>query len=159
EAFAHPEMELELSDIACFVANWNDKASNLMTIASSLSIGLDSLVYFDNDARERLQGQQALPAVTVVDVPDDPADYGSALDAAGYFEISELTVEDAARTDFFAQESERNALAAGWVDYDGYLRDLNLAATIAPIDDITLPRVVELMKRTNQFNLRTCRYS
>jgi FkbH-like protein len=160
EAFEqHPGMELTLQDVACFVANWEDKASSIEAIARRLNLGLDSLVFVDNSAGERHLVRGALPAVRVVELSDDPAEYVRNLDEGRFFEATELTEDAAKRTEYMRADQERSRAAALGVDYASYLRSLELRASLAPIDESNLPRAAELIKRTNQFNLRTVRHS
>jgi FkbH-like protein len=156
---ARTEMPLRLDDFACFVANWDDKASNVQRIASALNIGLDSLVFVDNSAGEREIVRRSLPDVTVVDLPDDPVEYVSALDRCALFELTEVSGEGALRTLRMHEERARRGAVAAFVDYDAYLQDLAIEAQFHPIDAGTLPRVAELIQRSNQFNLRTVRHS
>jgi FkbH-like protein len=156
---ARTDMPLRLDDFACFVANWDDKASNVQRIARSLNVGLDSLVFVDNSAEERQLIRLALPEVTVVELPDDPVGYVGALDRGAFFELAEVSGDGAQRTRRMHEEQARQGLAAAFVDYDAYLRSLELSARFGPIDDGALPRVAELIQRTNQFNLRSERHS
>ncbi len=160
DAFAqHPSMGLESNDIACFVANWEDKASNLQQIARSLNIGLDSLVFVDNSPEERHLIRSVLPDVSVVELPEDPSEYVRALDEGRYFEATELTADSIERTEYIRADRLRSAAESSFMDYGSYLRSLELTATVSPIDARSRGRVAELIKRTNQFNLRTQRYS
>ncbi|MBP6830457.1 MAG: HAD-IIIC family phosphatase [Deltaproteobacteria bacterium] len=156
---ARVDMPLRIDDFACFVANWDDKASNVQRIASALNIGLDSLVFIDNSAEERELIRRALPEVTVVDLPDDPVEYVRAVDRSALFELTEISGESALRTKQMHEEQARQGVAASFVDYDAYLESLALEARFHPIDADTLPRVAELIQRTNQFNLRSVRHS
>lgn len=153
------DMVLKLSDIASFVANWEDKASNLRRIASELSIGTDALVFFDDNPRERHLVRQRMPEVAVIEVPIDSTDYVRALDAGPWFEAIAVNAEDAARTDFFVQSRARNEAESAHEDYDSYLRSLDLEAVVAPFEEPAVARVADLARRSNQFNLRTIRYS
>ena len=155
----HPHMVLSLDDIACFQANWDDKAHNIHTIAQKLNIGRDSMVFFDNSAQERHLIRQALPEVTVVDVPDDPAQYVAALDQCMAFEVVGLTADAAKRTEYLIQNQRRAETEREFIDYDAYLDSLEMVATVAPINDESFARAVELVQRTNQFNVRTVRHS
>lgn len=155
----HPHMLLKLEDVACFVANWQDKASNLVQIARTLSIGLDSLVFVDNSAEERHLVRSALPEVTVVELPEDPAEFVRAVDEGAFFEVAELTAEAGMRTESLRQNQERAQAEQAFVDYDAYLRSLELVARVSPLRPDGLARALELIKRTNQFNLRTVRHS
>ena len=112
EAFdRHPEMLLKRSEISCFVANWDDKASNLRRIANELNIGTDSLVFLDDNPFERNLVRAALPETQVPEIPeDDPAMMAQILADAGYFEALALTDEDLARTSQYRANHERRAL-------------------------------------------------
>ncbi len=156
---ARPEMPLKIEDFACFVANWDDKATNVQRIAAALHIGLDALVFVDNNPAEREIVRRSLPDVTVVELPDDPVDYLAALDRCALFELTDVSDESVQRTRRLRDDEARQGAANTFVDYDAYLRDLALEARFLPIDAATLPRVAELIQRSNQFNLRTERHS
>jgi FkbH-like protein len=155
---AHPEMVLQRSDIACFVANWDDKAGNLRRIAAQLNIGLDALVLVDDNAFERNLVRGALPMVAVPELPDDPARYAACIAEAGYFESLALTVEDGARGDQYQADLQRQALRATHCDLDGYLNSIDMALTWSTFERVSLARIVQLINKTNQFNLCTRRY-
>jgi len=154
----HPEMKLKLDDIACFIANWNDKAGNIKTIAKQLNIGLDSLVFFDDNPAEREIVKRFLPEVEVIDVPDDPALYVKALLHSNAFEWHQLSKEDLFRTDYYIANKKRIALETT-LDYDSYLQSLEMKGIIDIVSKMELPRVAQLIAKSNQFNLRTKRYS
>lgn len=154
-----PHMALAPGDIACFVANWENKAANLQHIARQLNIGLDALVFIDNSAEERHLIRQQLPQVSVVELPDDPADYVRALDEGAYFELSELTEEALLRADSLLKNEARQQAETQFIDYDAYLRSLELHAEVKPIGGAAFLRCAELIQRSNQFNLRTVRHS
>lgn len=160
EAFAaHPEMFLKRSDIAAFVANWQDKAANLVAIAEQLNIGLDSLVFLDDNAAERARIREALPAVAVPELPDDVAGYLSCLANAGYFEAISFTTEDTLRTLLYSQNAERDALRGAAQTMDEFLQGLQMSLVYGSFAPLDLPRVVQLINKTNQFNPTTRRYS
>ncbi|MFL9812669.1 HAD-IIIC family phosphatase [Stutzerimonas sp. VN223-3] len=158
-AFNHPEMALKRSDIATFVANWEDKASNLRNIASMLDIGLDSLVFVDDNPAERDIVRRELPEVAVPELPDDVADYPARVAAAGYFEAVSFTSDDASRGRNYALNAERKAAMSQASDMEGYLRGLEMVLTATPIGAEELTRSTQLINKTNQFNLTTRRYS
>ncbi len=158
-AFGHPEMALKRSDIAAFVANWEDKAGNLRRIASMLDIGLDSLVFVDDNPAERDIVRRELPEVAVPELPDDVADYPARVAAAGYFEAVSFTSDDATRGRNYALNAERKAAMSQATDMDGYLRGLQMVLTATPIGAAELARSTQLINKTNQFNLTTRRYS
>jgi FkbH-like protein len=155
----HPEMILKKSDFACFTANWNDKASNLQEIAKRLNIGLDSLVFVDDSPFERNQVRGALPMVAVPELPEDPALYPACLASAGYFEAVTLTQDDLARKEQYQENLERDKAQASFSDLGEYLKSLDMEMIWGPFDPLSLPRVTQLINKTNQFNLTTRRYS
>ncbi|MBD8824920.1 HAD-IIIC family phosphatase [Pseudomonas sp. CFBP 13602] len=158
-AFDHPEMALKRSDIAAFVANWEDKASNLRRIAEQLNIGLDSLVFVDDNPAERDIVRRELPQVAVPELPDDVADYPARVAAAGYFEAIAFTADDSARVQTYRANGERQAALGQATDMAGYLKGLEMVMQARPIGTAELARATQLINKTNQFNLSTRRYS
>jgi FkbH-like protein len=158
EAFSnHPGMLLRREDIACFVANWEDKATNLRRIAKSLNISLDALAFLDDNPAEREIIRRELPMVAVPELPDDPALWPASLAAAGLFEPAAFTDDDAARSRSYAENAARGAALEAATDMEGYLRGLAMRMFAVPISAANLPRVVQLINKTNQFNLTTRR--
>lgn len=159
EAFEkHPEMVLRLDDISCFVANWDDKATNLGRIAERLNIGLDSLVFVDDNPVERSIVRRLRPEVAVPEMPEDPAYFISMLERHRYFQTTVISAEDLERTAFYRAEEARAAVELTAADLDGFLRSLELVGRIAPINAATLERSVQLILRSNQFNVTTRRH-
>jgi len=154
----HPEMILRRSDIACFVANWDDKAKNIETIAERLNIGLDSLVFLDDNPFERRRVREALPMVAVPEVPDEPALVPEALAAAGYFESVAVTGEDRERGALYAENAKREQVREQYGDVASYLAGLGMRAIWGYFDTLHRQRIVQLINKTNQFNLTTRRY-
>ena len=154
---AHPEMVLKRSDIACFVANWQDKAANIREIASRLNIGLDSLVFADDNPFERNIVRRELPMVAVPELPDDPALFGRVIADAGYFEGVHLTAEDRERTQQYQATLQRTAVMQSVTDLPSYLRSLEMRMHWTRFDAVGLSRIVQLVNKTNQFNLTTRR--
>jgi FkbH-like protein len=153
----HPDMVLKRSDIACFVANWTDKPANLRTIAERLNIGLDALVFADDNPFEREMVRREHPMVAVPELPEDPAIYADRIAQAGYFEGLHLTDEDTKRTHLYLANLKREELASSTTDMDAYLRSLNMELRWSRFDKIGLQRIVQLINKTNQFNLTTKR--
>ena len=153
----HPEMVLKREDIACFVANWSDKATNIREIASRLNIGLDSLVFVDDNPFEREIVRRELPMVAVPELPGDPALYSRVVAGAGYFEGVHLTAEDRERTAQYQATLQRTSLAATVTDLPSYLHSLEMRMVWTRFDGIGLQRIVQLVNKTNQFNLTTRR--
>ena len=155
----NPHMLLRLEDISCFVANWEDKASNLQTIAQKLNIGVDSLVFFDDNPAEREIVRLHLPQVHVVDVPEDPALYAVTLDRETPFEWLQLTKEDLLRSDSYVRNQQREKMQRQFVDYNSYLQALEMIGSVHRVGDKETPRFAQLLNKSNQFNLRTQRYT
>jgi FkbH-like protein len=155
----HPEMVLRRSDIAAFQANWDDKAQNLKAIASRLNIGVDSLVFVDDNPVERARVRQSLPMVAVPEMPDDPAHYVRSLADAGYFEAVAFTADDQSRAEQYAANAEREALLETAESMDDFLRGLKMTAVYGPFTAVDHARVVQLINKTNQFNTTTRRYA
>jgi FkbH-like protein len=155
----HPDMVLKRADISSFVANWSNKADNLRAIAQELNIGLDSLCFIDDNPFERNMIRQELPMVAVPEVSDDPTGYPVALADGGYFEGLSVTNEDRERTSQYQGNKVRDALKAAVTDLPSYLRGLEMQLVWKRFDKIGLQRIVQLINKSNQFNLTTRRYT
>lgn len=154
----HPDMVLREEHIAVFVANWGDKATNLRAIAAALNIGLDALVFLDDNPVERGQVRRELPMVAVPELTADPADYPRLLAGAGYFEAITFGDDDRVRADAYRANAERAAFA-GTSDMAGYLASLDMVADVRPFDAVNRARIAQLINKSNQFNLTTRRYT
>ncbi len=155
----HPEMILRLEDFSMFVANWEDKASNIRNIQKTLNIGMDSLVFLDDNPFERNLVRSMIPEITVPELPEDPALYLQYLRSLGLFETASYSSEDAGRTQQYRQQAERAVFESSFRSYDDYLEGLDMKAVAAPFDTFHYPRIAQLTQRSNQFNLRTVRYT
>jgi len=149
----HSDMVLRLDEFSVFAANWEPKPDNLRKIARELNIGLDALVFVDDNPVERDLVRRTLPEVYVPEIPEDPAEIVAALDRLLLFDRPRLTVEDLARSDMMAAEMKRRELQVDSVDLASYLASLGLLATCGDVDRISEPRVTQLLNKTNQFNL------
>lgn len=155
----HPEMVLKEDHIAVFQANWTDKASNLRAIAETLNIGIDALVFLDDNPAERAQVRRELPLVAVPELPEEPALYPRMLMAAGYFEAVAFTADDRERAAMYQANAARAAAVAGSSDLGSYLASLEMQCVIRPVDGPSRVRVAQLINKSNQFNLTTRRYT
>jgi FkbH-like protein len=153
----HPEMVLKRSDFAAFVVNWNDKATNLETIADQLNIGTDSLVFVDDNPAERALVRARLPMVAVPELPADPAHFVRAIAGAGYFESVSFTREDHERAAQYSANTERARLQTAAGGMDDFLRQLDMSVDFGPVASLNLARVTQLINKTNQFNTTTVR--
>ena len=155
----HPEMILKEDDIVAFRVNWEDKAANIKAISEAIDLGLDSFVFLDDNPAERKRVRDALPAVAVPELPEDPGDWLPVFQAAGYFEQAGFSKEDQQRAGFYKANALRAAQLERIGDHDDYLRSLGMTLSIAPFDSAGRKRIAQLISKSNQFNLTTRRYS
>ncbi len=160
EPFArHPEMVLRMSDFVAFKASWGPKSESLRQIAAELDLGLDSLVFVDDNPAEIEIVRQFAPEVATILLGPDPAEYRATLEDCRLFEPRSLTAEDAERTAHYRREAERKTLLASVTDMDSYLASLEMEGTILPFRAADVPRIAQLVNKSNQFNLTTRRRS
>jgi FkbH-like protein len=155
----HPEMILKENDIVAFRVNWEDKAANIKAIADAIDLGLDSFVFLDDNPAERKRVRDALPAVAVPELPEDPADWLPVFQAAGYFEQAGFSREDQLRAGYYKANAQRAAQMERIGNHDDYLHSLGMTLSIAPFDTPGRKRIAQLISKSNQFNLTTRRYS
>lgn len=155
----HPDMVLRLEDIAVFVANWETKADNLKYIQSILNIGFDSMVFLDDNPFERSMVRTHFPEVTVPELPEDPGLYLDYLVKLNLFETASYSEEDEQRTRQYQEEAGRAIAQKSFVNEDDFLANLEMTSQVKAFDKFTVPRVAQLSQRSNQFNLRTVRYT
>jgi FkbH-like protein len=153
----HPDMVLKREDIAVFVANWDDKASGIRRIRDTLNIGLDSIVFLDDSAFERNLVRELLPEVIVPELPEDPSAVVAFLSELDLFETTSFSSEDRNRAAQYRREAQRREAAAGRANVQDFLQSLDMRAVVARFDQFHLPRIAQLMQRSNQFNLCTRR--
>jgi FkbH-like protein len=152
-------MILKLSDIAAFVANWNNKADNLRAIAEQMELKLDSFVFVDDNPAERALVRRFAPEVATPDMPVDPAGYVQALADQRYFETIAFTREDTQRGEYYAKNAQRRELAARSTDLGSFLESLQMRMKVEPVGELNLERATQLVNKSNQFNLTTRRYT
>jgi FkbH-like protein len=155
----HPDMVLRLNDIAVFKANWENKADNIKHIQKILNFGFDSMVFLDDNPFERDIVRQNISDITVPELPKDPAEYLEYLYSLNLFETISYSSEDANRTDQYQKESKRVFAQASFTNEDDFLKSLNMLCDVQHYNSFSIPRVAQLSQRSNQFNLRTIRYT
>ena len=155
----HPHMQIKLDDVVIFKANWNDKVSNIKGIASILNIGLDSIVFIDDNPAERKLVREFLPMVSIPEMPQDPAEYVLTLSSQSYFEAISFSEEDKVRNEYYRDNVSRSEFQKHFTDLSKYLQSLQMEMTEGEFDDFNLPRVVQLINKSNQFHLTTTRYT
>ncbi len=155
----HPDMLLKEKDFAIICANWNDKASNIRQISKSLSLGLESMVFLDDNPVERAQVRMELPEVSVPELPNDPSLYSKTLINAGYFEAISFSKEDKKRVKSYEENSKRLKLLKTSSNIEKFLKDLEMKISFKDFDKVGRQRITQLINKSNQFNLTTKRYS
>ena len=155
----HPEMVLRLEDIAVFIANWENKADNIRRIQAILNIGFDSMVFLDDNPFERNLVRENLPEVTVPELPEDPAHYLEYLYSLNLFETASVSSTDADRTKQYQVEAERLSTQMSFTNEADFLKSLDMKSEVRAFNNFNTPRVSQLSQRSNQFNLRTVRYT
>jgi FkbH-like protein len=154
----HPDMVLKEEDIAVFVANWDNKADNIRLIQKTLNIGFDSMVFIDDNPFERSLVREFLPQVIVPELPDDPSLYLSSLAELNLFETASYSDADRQRADQYREESRRELVKASFTNINDYLISLGMEVKLERFNAFNLPRIAQLIQRSNQFNLMTRRY-
>jgi FkbH-like protein len=155
----HPEMVLRLDDIVSFKANWEPKSENIRAMAPELNLGLDSFVFVDDNPAEIEIVRQFVPEVTTILLGPDPSDYVAQLADCRLFEPRSITSEDTERTNQYRSDAQRKNLAASVTDMDSYLTSLEMESTISEFVPVDVPRLSQLINKSNQFNLTTHRRS
>ena len=155
----HPDMILKLEDIAVFQANWETKVDNIRTIQSILNIGFDSMVFLDDNPFERNMVRENIPDITVPELPADPGEYLEYLYSLNLFETASYSVADKDRTKQYQVEAKRVSLSKTFTNEADFLKSLNMVSVVSGFTKFNTPRVAQLSQRSNQFNLRTIRYT
>ena len=158
--FSHPDSVLSVDDFVAFYANWDNKDVNIRKIAQEINIGLDSLVFLDDNPAERAIVRESVPDVSVPEVdPSDVSSYIRVLEEAGYFDTAAISEDDLKRTATYQQNRQRATLEAVSGSYDDFLASLDMEAEVSPFREIYFDRIAQLTNKSNQFNLTTKRYT
>ncbi|MGF7182416.1 HAD-IIIC family phosphatase [Tunturiibacter psychrotolerans] len=159
EGFSHPDSILKLDDFSAFKANWSSKSENIREIAAELNIGLDSIVFIDDNPAERAQVADQLPEVASPDVGSSVARFAEILESERYFEVHKVVRDDLNRSAYYNSNAQRSAYQADFRDHGEFLESLGMTAEIAPFSTMYFERITQLINKTNQFNLTTRRYT
>ncbi len=155
----HPDMILKKTDFACIKVNWEDKYKNINAIAEELNIGVDSLVFIDDNPVECELVNNKIPEVIIINLSGNPMEYCELIFNCSYFETIKLTAEDLEKTNIYKAQIDRNNLMNSSGDLDEYYRNLEIKVEIREEDRFSIPRIAQLTQKTNQFNLTTKRYT
>jgi FkbH-like protein len=159
EGFSHPDSVLKLEDFSAFKASWNPKPDNIREIAAELNIGLDSLVFVDDNPAERAIVAAQLPEVAVPDVGSDVSLFAEALEREAYFEPFKIVRDDLERAAYYSGNAQRSNYESAFGSYGEFLASLEMTAEIGPFVPVYMERITQLINKTNQFNLTTRRYT
>ncbi len=154
----HPEGSLRPDDFIIIKANWENKDRNIVSIAEGLNIGLDALVFLDDNPAERAIVSAQLPMVAVPEL-ERPEDYIKTVDRSHFFEITSFSGDDLKRNEMYKKNAERAALQSQFSDYGEYLASLEMNAVIDDFLPVYLQRITQLTNKSNQFNLTTRRFT
>jgi FkbH-like protein len=155
----HPDMILKKEHFASIKINWNNKVSNIKEISDELNFGLENFVFFDDDPLNREFMKSSLPQVLTVDLPADPSKYVRTIQEMNEFNLLKITSEDKQRGVIYSQQKERKTFENSSNNLEDFLKNMDLKVTIKKADTFTIPRISQLILKTNQFNLTTKRYS
>ena len=159
EGFSHPDSVLKLEDFSAFKANWNPKPENIREIAAELNIGLDSIVFVDDNPAERAFVAEQLPEVAVPNLGTHVSSFAELLEHERYFEADRIVRDDLSRSAYYSSNAQRSGFQSGFSSYGEFLSSLEMSAEIGPFRSVYLERITQLINKTNQFNLTARRYT
>ena len=157
----NPFMVLRKEDFSSWRINWNDKASNIKEIADELNIGLDSMVFLDDNPSQRAFIRQVLPMVSVPELPSHPYDLPVFCKdlIEQFFRVFSVTEEDKKKAEQYRSNALRAQSRREFTDMESFLESLNIRIRIEKANDFNIPRIAQMTQKTNQFNLTTKRYT
>ena len=154
----HPSMILREDNFACVKINWDDKVANLQKISEELNIGLDSMVFFDDDPINQEYVRKSLPEVLVIDLPKDSSKYAQIITEMRQFDVLQITEEDTKRSDMYLGQKKRKEFETEVGDFNEFLKQMNIEVQVKKANSFSIPRISQLTLKTNQFNMTTRRY-
>ncbi len=154
----HPDGPLKPDDFIIIKANWEPKSKNIVDIANELNLGVDSLVFVDDNPAEREIVRQQVNGVAIPEM-DVPEHYINILDKSGFFEVTTISKDDLNKSEMYKENAKRNEMLNSYANYDDYLKSLKMKATIKTFEAIYMARIAQLTNKSNQFNLTTHRYT
>ena len=154
----HPNMILREDNFACVKINWDDKSVNLQKISEELNIGLDSMIFFDDDPINQEYVRESLPEVLVVNLPKDSSQYSQIITEMKEFDVLKITEEDTKRGEMYLGQKKRKELEGKIGDFNEFLKQMDIVVNVKKADSFSIPRISQLTLKTNQFNLTTKRY-
>lgn len=158
EGLNHPDGVLKPNDFALIKANWNEKSLNLEETAQELNLLPESFVFADDNPAECEIVKAQVPEIAVLNF-SDPEECIKYIDKCGYFEVTNLSADDAKRSEMYAANAQRAAAEKKFASYDEFLASLEMTAVIGDFDPVHIPRITQLTNKSNQFNCTTKRYT
>lgn len=155
----HPEMILKKSDFVKWKINWDDKAKNIQELATELNLGLDSIVFLDDNVFERNRVKEVFPEIYVPELPSDPMLYKQFLLQLNCFNLKKITEEDKNRTQLYNEEKNRIEAKNNSKSLEEWLISININVDCEKLNSTNFQRTLQLLNKTNQMNLQTKRYS
>ena len=155
----HKDSLLKPKHISCYRINWLDKAKNIKEVAKELNIGLDAIVFIDDNPVEREWVKKTIPEVIVPDLPSSPIEYISSIESLEAFDFLQISDEDKNRPKMYYQEKKRKEEKEKICNVDDFLKGLRMEASVENINEKNLKRVIQLLNKTNQFNLTVKRHN
>jgi len=153
----NPEMVLKLNDFAGWRINWKDKATNITDLVQDLNLGLQSVVFIDDNPAERAWVMEKLPEVLVPDWPEDVTLYKRSLMELGCFDVPSISEEDVERNNMYIIERQRRELKNTSISLEEWQKTLDLKVKVEDLNTANIQRTLQLLNKTNQMNLRTRR--
>ena len=154
----HPHMILREEHFACMKINWNDKLANMKEIVNELNIGIDSVMFIDDDPVNRELIHTTLPQILTIDMGNDPVNFTPILMEMNDFDSLQITDDDVRRGKMYLEDKNRKTLLGSVSNLDDFLKQLDIKIEIKNADEFSIPRISQLTLKTNQFNLTTKRY-
>jgi len=155
----HPSMLIKRSDVVSWRINWTEKSDNIKSIADELDLGLDSFVFWDDNPLERDKIRSLLPQVNTIEMPDDVLKWPRIVKNLEYFAKFEVTTDDRNKTNQYHGRAKFVRDSSNTIDIHDYLKGINLCPVASNLSEALLGRAVQMCSKTNQYNLRTIRYS
>jgi FkbH-like protein len=157
----NPNMILKLNQIVAYRINWENKPTNIKNLANEINIGLDSMVFIDDNPVERELVKKAIPEITVPEFPKEPYNINVFIRTVmeDYFQIYKLTNEDLEKTNLYKENFRRNNFKSEFTSIEDFLQNLDIEITVIKADKFNISRIAQMTQKTNQFNLTTKRYT
>lgn len=157
----HPSNIIREEHLSACRINWQDKAQNISELAEELNVGLDSMVFIDDNPTERELIKGMLPMVEAPDFPQQPyllPKFAKEINDK-YFKLYDFTREDFDKTEQYRSNASRNRQQSLFDNFGDYIKSLEIELSINSISPLTITRAAQMTQKTNQFNLTTRRYS